>query len=90
MKMAVHNGVFHADEVFGVALMETIEPDLQVIRTRDEAVIAECDIVADVGGVNMTTIKQIKSYVKMAFLTALLAFYGVIMASSLLRSYVLP
>ena len=48
--MAVHNGVFHADEVFGVALMETIEPDLQVIRTRDEAVIAECDIVADVGG----------------------------------------
>lgn len=50
MKMAVHNGVFHADEVFGVALMETIEPDLQVIRTRDEAVIAECDIVADVGG----------------------------------------
>ncbi len=50
MKMAVHNGVFHADEVFGVALMETIEPDLQVIRTRDEAVIAECDLVADVGG----------------------------------------
>lgn len=50
MKMAVHNGVFHADEVFGVALMENIEPDLQVIRTRDEAVIAECDIVADVGG----------------------------------------
>ena len=42
MKMAVHNGVFHADEVFGVALMETIEPELQVIRTRDEAVIAEC------------------------------------------------
>lgn len=50
MKMAVHNGVFHADEVFGVALMETIEPDLQVIRTRDEAIIAECDLVADVGG----------------------------------------
>ena len=50
MKMAVHNGVFHADEVFGVALMETIEPELQVIRTRDEAVIAECDLVADVGG----------------------------------------
>ena len=50
MKMAVHNGIFHADEVFGVALMQTIEPDLQVVRTRDEAILAECDLVADVGG----------------------------------------
>lgn len=48
--MAVHNGVFHADEVFGVALMETIYDELEVIRTRDTAVLEECDIVADVGG----------------------------------------
>lgn len=50
MKMAVHNGVFHADEVFGVALMETIYPTLEVVRTRDMSVIESCDLVADVGG----------------------------------------
>ncbi|MGL4737199.1 MAG: MYG1 family protein [Cellulosilyticaceae bacterium] len=49
-KMAVHSGVFHADEVFGVAIMKDIIDDLEVIRTRDEAVIASCDIAADVGG----------------------------------------
>lgn len=48
--MAVHNGVFHADEVFGVAMMTSIIDDLEVIRTRDEDIIKTCDIVADVGG----------------------------------------
>lgn len=50
MKMAVHNGVFHADEVFGVALMETIYDQLEVVRTRDVSILESCDLVADVGG----------------------------------------
>lgn len=50
MKMAVHNGVFHADEVFGVALMDTIYEQLEVVRSRDASVLESCDIVADVGG----------------------------------------
>lgn len=48
-KMAVHNGVFHADDVFCVALMQLIEEDLEVVRTRDVAILESCDIVADVG-----------------------------------------
>ena len=35
-RMAVHNGIFHADDVFGVALMQSIYNDLEIIRTRDE------------------------------------------------------
>lgn len=48
-KMAVHNGIFHADDVFGVALMQSIYEDLEIIRTRDESKLQECDIVSDVG-----------------------------------------
>ena len=47
--MAVHNGIFHADDVFGVALMQSIYNDLEIIRTRDEELIKTCDIVSDVG-----------------------------------------
>lgn len=59
--IVVHNGGFHADDVFGVAtLFLAIEKNLlpgivkeqvEVIRTRDEAVIAKGDIVLDVGGI---------------------------------------
>ena len=38
-KMAVHNGTFHADDVFGVALMQSIYNNLEVIRTRDEELL---------------------------------------------------
>ena len=48
-KMAVHNGTFHADVVFGVALMQSIYNDLEVIRTRDEELLKTCDVVSDVG-----------------------------------------
>ncbi|WP_305768122.1 MYG1 family protein [Candidatus Epulonipiscium viviparus] len=49
-KMAVHSGTFHADDVFAVALMYGIYDDLEVVRTRDEAELSTCDIIADVGG----------------------------------------
>ncbi len=49
-RMAVHSGVFHADDVFAVAFMSEIEEGLEVIRTRDPQVLETCDIVADVGG----------------------------------------
>ena len=48
-RMAVHNGIFHADDVFGVALMQSIYNDLEIIRTRDEELLKACDIVSDVG-----------------------------------------
>lgn len=51
MKIVVHDGTFHADDVFTVAVLKRLYPDAEVIRTRDEATIASGDIVADVGGV---------------------------------------
>jgi uncharacterized UPF0160 family protein len=51
MNLVTHNGKFHADDVFGTALMLQLYPDAEVVRTRDEAVIAEADVVYDLGGV---------------------------------------
>ncbi|MEX2341011.1 MAG: MYG1 family protein [Candidatus Paceibacterota bacterium] len=52
-KVVTHNGAFHADDVFAVATLQLhfgIE-NVEVIRTRDEEIIASGDIVVDVGGV---------------------------------------
>lgn len=51
MKIIVHNGTFHADDVFTVAALKRLYPEAEIIRTRDEAIISTGDIVADVGGV---------------------------------------
>jgi len=52
-KVVTHNGGFHADDVFGVATLQLYfgVDNLEVIRTRDEAIISVADIVLDVGGV---------------------------------------
>ena len=48
-----HSGQFHADDVFAVAAFQILfgEDNIEIIRTRDEAVIVKGDIVIDVGGV---------------------------------------
>lgn len=51
MRFVTHNAKFHADDVFGAALLTSLHPDAEVVRTRDEAKITEADIVFDVGGV---------------------------------------
>lgn len=52
-KIITHNGSFHADDVFAVATLQLHFglDNIEVIRTRDEAIIATGDIVLDVGGV---------------------------------------
>lgn len=52
-KVVVHSGDFHADDAFTVAALQLLfgESSIEVIRTRDEAVMAEADWVCDVGGV---------------------------------------
>lgn len=50
-KLGTHNGKFHCDEAFGSYMLKLLFPDLEIIRTRDEQLLAECDIVIDVGGV---------------------------------------
>ncbi len=51
MKIVVHNGTFHADDVFAVAALKRLYPEAEVVRTRNESVIHAGDIVVDVGGV---------------------------------------
>lgn len=52
-KVITHSGPFHADDVFAVASLQLHfgQENLEVIRTRDEAVMATGDIVVDVGAV---------------------------------------
>lgn len=58
MKIVTHNGVFHADEVFAIATLcvftKVALEDCEIIRTRDEKIIAEAQanpnvFVIDVG-----------------------------------------
>jgi len=48
--IVTHNGNFHADDVFSIAALKVIFPSFKLVRTRDLAVIAQADIVIDVGG----------------------------------------
>lgn len=48
-----HDGGFHADEVTACALLlvfDLIDPE-NIVRTRDESLLKECEFVCDVGGV---------------------------------------
>lgn len=47
--IVTHGGKFHADDVFSVAALSHLFPDAKVIRTRDAQLIADADIVVDVG-----------------------------------------
>lgn len=48
--IVTHNGNFHADDVFGIAALKQVFPAFNLVRTRDLSVIAQADIVIDVGG----------------------------------------
>jgi uncharacterized UPF0160 family protein len=48
--IATHNGTFHADDVFGVAVLMLLHPHADLVRTRDLPTIAGADFAVDVGG----------------------------------------
>lgn len=51
MLVVTHSGPFHADEVFAYALLRVFLGDeLELVRTREPAIIARADIAIDVGG----------------------------------------
>lgn len=50
MLVATHPGNFHADDVFAVATLGLALGELDVVRTRDEALTARADLRVDVGG----------------------------------------
>ena len=49
MRVATHDGSFHADDVFAVATLSLVDAALQIVRTRDEDLQASCDLRVDVG-----------------------------------------
>ena len=49
--IATHSGTFHADDVFGVAVLATVFPDPVIVRTRNAEEIARADFAVDVGGI---------------------------------------
>jgi uncharacterized UPF0160 family protein len=50
MRVATHPGTFHADDVFAIAVLGLVHGPLEIVRTRDEALQAACDVRVDVGG----------------------------------------
>jgi len=48
--LVVHNGVFHADDAFAVAVIQMAIGEVEVVRTRDQAKIDQADFIVDVGG----------------------------------------
>ena len=52
-KIGTHNGNFHCDEVLACFMLRQLPEykDAEIIRTRDPALLDQCDIVVDVGGV---------------------------------------
>lgn len=49
MIIATHSGSFHADDVWGVAVLNTLFPDSGLIRTRDADTLRAADFAVDVG-----------------------------------------
>ncbi|MBC7951813.1 MAG: MYG1 family protein [Rhodospirillaceae bacterium] len=51
LKVATHSGTFHADDVFAYAILKAATGGkLELARTRDGEVLAQADVVFDVGG----------------------------------------
>jgi uncharacterized UPF0160 family protein len=48
--IAVHDGTFHADDVFAAAIVLLINPSATVLRTRNEDLLSSADMRIDVGG----------------------------------------
>jgi uncharacterized UPF0160 family protein len=49
MRVATHDGSFHADETFALAVLTLLDEPVEIVRTRDRAELAACDLRVDVG-----------------------------------------
>ena len=49
-RIATHSGSFHADDVFGVAVLAALHPQHEIVRTREPREVAAADFAVDVGG----------------------------------------
>ena len=51
MVIVTHNGKFHADDAWAVAVLNIVFPGCEIVRTRDPAAIEAADFAVDVGGI---------------------------------------
>ena len=51
MNASTHDGRFHADEIFALAVLNIVFPGLEIVRSRDEKVYKNVDIIVDVSHV---------------------------------------
>uniref|UniRef100_M4BK47 Uncharacterized protein n=1 Tax=Hyaloperonospora arabidopsidis (strain Emoy2) TaxID=559515 RepID=M4BK47_HYAAE len=51
--IGTHNGTFHCDEALAVSMLKLLPKFAahDILRTRDEAQLAQCEVIVDVGGV---------------------------------------
>lgn len=53
VKVGTHDGVFHCDEVLACAMLTRYTDtykDAEIVRSRDEKILDQCDVVVDVSG----------------------------------------
>lgn len=97
MKIVTHNGVFHADDAFGVAALSIIY-NVEIVRTRGLTEINSADIVLDVGEIHNPSIGRFDHHQKggagkrpnnVPFASAGLVwlFYGPIICREVLGEY---
>ena len=49
IRVGTHNGGFHADEIVAIAMISLVlDVEVEIVRSRDAATLATCDIVVDV------------------------------------------
>jgi uncharacterized UPF0160 family protein len=54
LRIVTHNGDFHADDVFALAMLHIVfekDSEIEVLRTRDEKEFTSADFLVDVGGI---------------------------------------
>jgi uncharacterized UPF0160 family protein len=51
MDIVTHNGKFHADDAWAVAVLHILFPEREIVRTRDPATIEAAAFAVDVGGI---------------------------------------
>ncbi|WP_246941610.1 MYG1 family protein [Bacillus pinisoli] len=49
-KVGTHSGSFHADDVIAFVILDGLYGPLELVRSRDEEELSNCDLIFDVGG----------------------------------------
>lgn len=51
--IGTHSGIFHCDEILAIFMLQQLPQykNTKIVRTRDDAILNECDIVVDVGSI---------------------------------------